>query len=110
MNNYILISKTFSEITPESAEDGDFSRTGFVSEEEKVTFSELVDLMKDHSQASNWPDQMDINTWYSTGFYTSDYRTATEMEECIHFSHKNTANAAKYWKLARIYANSYLNK
>lgn len=101
MNNYILISRTYSEITPESAENSDFSDNGFIDECEQVTFRELVDLMRTHYEASCSPDKFDnLHTWYSTGFYTSDYSTATEREECIHFHKDNTVNAAKYWFLA----------
>ena len=101
MNNYILISKTFSETTPESCEDSDFSDTGFIEESQEVTFTELVDLMKDHNNASCSPDSFDnIHTWYSTGFYVDDYSTGTEREESIHFHKDNTPNAAKYWFLA----------
>lgn len=104
MNNYILINRTFAEITPESCEDSDFSDSGFIEEDLEVSFTELVRLMKDHYQSSCSPDNGNINTWYSTGFYTSDYRTGTEREESIHFSRNNTENAAKYWRLARIAA------
>ncbi len=104
MNNFILISKTFAQTTPESAEVGDFSDTGFISECEQVTFTELVDLMKAHYQPSNSAN-IDINTWFSTGFYTQDYRTGTDQEDSIHFHRDNTPNAAKYWKLAYTIAN-----
>lgn len=104
MNNFIIINRTYSEVTPESSEEGDFSDNGFISEAEEVSFSELVSLMREHRQPSNSRNN-DINTWYSTGFYTSDYSTATEREECIHFSRNNTKNAEKYWKLARIIAD-----
>jgi hypothetical protein len=105
MNNYILISRTYSEITPESCEQGDFSETGFISEVEEVSFSQLVDLMRTHCSPSSSPDNYDTRTYYSTEFYTSDYRTGTEREESIHFHHDNTENAAKYWKYARLSAN-----
>lgn len=105
MNNYIIISKTFSECTPESAEESDFSDSGFISEYEEVSFSELVSLMKEHYQPSCSPDDGNTHTWYSTGFNMEDYSTCTEREECIHFHRDNTVNAAKYWKLARIAAN-----
>lgn len=105
MNNYILISRTYSEITPESCEQGDFSDNGFISEVEEVSFRELVDLMKTHFSPSCSPDNYDTDTCYSTGFYTSNYRTGTEREEYIHFHSDNTENAAKYWKYARLAAN-----
>lgn len=106
MNNFILINRTFAETTPESAEQGDFSKRGFITKREQVSFTELVEMMSEHTEPSSSPDDYSIHTWYSTGFYTSDYRTCTEREECIHFHKNNTANAAKYWKWARIYADN----
>ena len=100
MNNYILINRTFAEITPESAEQGDFSDTGFIEQDEQVSFTELVDLMKEHNHPSCSKVDGSITTWFSTSFYTADYSTGTEREESIHFSDNNTINAAKYWKLA----------
>jgi len=100
MNNFILISRTYAEVTPESSEIGDFSETGFITEKENVSFSELVKLMEKHYQPSCSPNDGDPRTWYSTGFYTSDYSTGTDREESIHFHRDNTPNAAKYWKLA----------
>ena len=107
MNNYILINRTFAEITPESCEDSSFSDSGFIEESQKVTFTELVDLMREHNMTSCSPDSFDnLHTWYSTDFYTTDYSTGTNREESIHFHKDNTPNAAKYWFLAaKIAAN-----
>lgn len=104
MNNYILINRTYAETTPESCAEGDFSDTGFISECEAVSFRELVELMKGHSNPSNTPND-GINVWYSTHWYTKDYATNTTREESIHLHHINTPNAAKYWKWARIAAD-----
>lgn len=100
MQNYILINRTYIEITPESAEDAYFSDNGYLSENEAVTFSELVELMKRHPQASQWPNNGSLDVWYSTGYQVENYGTGTEREECLHFHPDNTANVAKYWKLA----------
>ncbi len=105
MNNYILISRTYSETTPESAEDGDFSETGFITEKEEVSFRELVDLMSNHNLASCSGGNFNTYVWFSCGSFTSDYSTGTEREESIHFHRDNTPNAAKYWKYARIAAD-----
>lgn len=105
MNNFILISRTYAETTPESVEIGDFSDHGFISEREEVTFTELVELMKIHMHPSSSPNNGSVNVWYSTGFSTSNFRTGTEREESLHFHHENAPNAAKYWKLARKFAN-----
>ena len=104
MNNFILISRTFAEVTPESAQDSDFSNQGFICEKETVSFSELVDLMREHNEPSQSPNNGNTSVWYSTGFYTSDYSTGTDREESIHFHKDNTPNAAKYWRLAAKFA------
>ena len=41
MNNFIIISRTYSETTPESAENGEFSDHGFITEKQEVSFYEL---------------------------------------------------------------------
>ena len=104
MNNFILINRTFTETTPESAEEGDFSDIGFITENEKVTFSELVKLMKEHVHPSQSPHDGGTNVWYYCSSFTSDYKTGTDREESIHYSRLNTPNAAKYWKLAHKFA------
>jgi len=105
MNNYIIISRTYAETTPESAAIGDYSDTGFIEEKQQVTFRELVALMKTHIHASQSPDSASISSWYSTGFYIKDYGTNTEREENIHYHPDNAPNAAKYWLKAREFAN-----
>jgi len=100
MNNFILINRTFCETTPESAELGDFSNQGFIEVNQKVSFTELIDLMKECNECSQYPNDGNTNVWYSTQFYNTDYRTGTDRQESIHFSNNNTANIAKYWKLA----------
>ena len=86
----LIISKTYSEITPESAENGDFSDTGFEWENSECTFRELVDYLKEHKQYCN-------PSWCSSGFSTIDYRTGTEQETCIHWSRNNPEFKRKYW-------------
>ena len=100
MNNFIIISRTYTETTPESCEIGDFSDTGFITEREEITFKELVELLKLHYWASQSPNTGNTDICYSTNGYIKCYRTRTERVDSIHFHHDNTANAAKYWKLA----------
>lgn len=96
----LLISRTYSEVTPESAEDGDFSDTGFVYKDNEFTFRELVRELRDccHLSASHPGDRS--NVWASTGFSTSDYSTGTEREESVHFSRSNHPRMIKYWRKA----------
>lgn len=72
-----LVSKTYSQTTPESIEFGDFSDSGLVWEDVPYTFRELVELL-------------DSREWYfdegviSNGWNTIDYATLTEEEERLH--------------------------
>ena len=106
MQDYIIISRTFAETTPESAEDGDFSETGFVTEREEISFHDLVKLMREHNIPSQSPNNGGIDVWYSTGFQTEDYGTGTEREESIHYHRDNEPNMAKYWKWAAVIAGN----
>jgi len=97
----ILISRTYSEVTPESAKDGENSDDGFICQDESYTFRELVRLLRDHPEASAWPiTQAETWVWFSTGYHVYDYSTGIEREECVHYSHKNHPRSAKYWSKA----------
>lgn len=96
----LLISRTYSEVTPESAKDGDFSETGFVYENTEFTFRELVRELLDCCQISASHPGDCANVWASTGFSTSDYSTGTEREESVHFSRSNSPRLLKYWRKA----------
>ena len=91
----ILISKTYQEITPESAEDGDFSDSGFICESVSYSFRELVEELAKYSYLSS--SIADRFTWASTGFEIDDYATMTERAESIHLSHENSLSKTKYW-------------
>ena len=93
----ILINRTYCEITPESAEDGDFSATGLISHNEEVTFRELVELLKQHPNPSSSCCTTDTRVWWSTGFEIEDYGNCAEREECVHFSAINSNYARTLW-------------
>lgn len=106
MNNYIIIFKTFAETSSEIVENGDFSEIGVLSLKQKVTFKQLVDLMREYYQPSLNPNNMSTEIKYSTGFYKPAYSPEkTYRKESISFHSENTENAAKYWKWARLAAN-----
>lgn len=96
----ILVSRCYAECTPESAQDGDFSDTGFVYEANAFTFSELVREIRDGGF------RRDGSTgWLSTGFHTEDYRTGLEREESLHFCCENAGRLEKWFWLAYRAAN-----
>lgn len=96
----ILISKTYTQITPESAEMGAHSDSGFLFQDEPHTFRELVRLMRMHTQCSDYPARTDGMAWFSSGYSVQDYRTGTEQETSIHYSRANEVRSLKYWAKA----------
>ena len=96
----ILISKSYTEITPESAENGEFSNTGFVYANCEFTFSELVRELREYSETSSYPCYGSKWDWVSTNSEIDDYSTMTERSESLHFSHLNPERKTKYWRKA----------
>ena len=91
----ILISQCYSEVTPESAEAGDFSDSGFIRECEPMTFRELVNLL----WAGGFYREGETE-WLTTGWSTTDYTAATEQEETLHFHRANHSRMRKWFELA----------
>lgn len=95
----LTIHRTYSEVTPESAEDGEDSDSGSIGTE-SVTFRELVNLLREHPVPSSWPTEGTRRDWFSTHSYVTDYREGTERIESIHFDHSNPSRLEKYWRKA----------
>lgn len=91
----ILVSRCYSECTPESAENGDTSDSGFVYECEPRTFGELVREIESDGFA-----QEGCTDWLCTGYSTQDYRTGTEREETLHCARENPPHLHKWFWLA----------
>ena len=91
----MLIVRAYSEITPESAEHGDFSDTGIVHDAEPYTFREL------HDAARLGGFSFDGGTrWADTGFSVVDYRTGTERSESLSLAYGQPARLEKWFRLA----------
>ena len=89
------VSKTYAEMTPESAEYGDYDDTGFVWEDVEYTFRELVEELGGHD---HW-QLADGAGWFTSGFYTVCYRELREREECLHID-RPTPRHERYYQLA----------
>lgn len=100
----VLLSKTYSEITPESAEDGDTSDEGFVWLHVAHTFRELIEVLREHRNASS-SGETSSGTWFSCDWYTDCYETGTERQTSIHYSRDNEPRSLKYWLKAINYAS-----
>lgn len=102
----ILISKTYTECTPESAEVGEDSASGFVFESVAYTFKELVQELENFTSLSCWPAPKSpaelASVWAETESFVEDYATLTRREEALHLvrDQPNHARAAKYWAKA----------
>lgn len=73
------VSQTFSDVTPESAKQGDFSDTGFEFQDVEYTLRELIDYIK-----SNGFYREGGTGWLTQGNHTSDYSTGTETTIDLH--------------------------
>jgi hypothetical protein len=78
----LSFSMTYSCVTPESAEDGEFSEGGFIWEDATCTFRELVDYIENDG-FTKWSNS-DSTGWLSTDYYISDYHTGEERQESLH--------------------------
>lgn len=95
----LTIHRTYSEVTPESAESGEDSDSGSIGTE-SVTFRELVELLREHPVPSSWPTDGTRWDWFSTYSFVTDYQSLTERIESIHFDHSNPSRLEKYWRKA----------
>lgn len=73
------------------------------SQNETVSFRELVDLMREHPMPSSSPLQGTQWDWLSSEPYQDPY-TGAYVEYSIHFAPKNPARNLKYWRAAMIAA------
>ena len=96
----LIISRTYQECTPESADDGDFSEYGFVYEDTEFSFRDLVKELRDFSGMSSWPSHGDPRDWATQHHETTCYTTGTTRAESLHFSRENPAQKGKYWAKA----------
>lgn len=99
----ILINKTYEVITPESAEDGDTAESGFVRQNQEVTFRELVSIMRDYQEVSCSPASGSTYEWLTT-YGDADMWDGSHRNESLHFSHENKPHVAKYWRRAMVAA------
>jgi hypothetical protein len=89
------ITRCFSEITPESAEQGDFSDQGLVYENQDFTFSELVREI----EQGGFTRQGETD-WLETAPWIESFCTMTERTESLHFSCANPPHLRKWFDLA----------
>lgn len=83
MKTRYTISQSYSEVTPESASLGDFSETGWVDEKGWTgTLKDVLQAIKNQGFEHIQFNGKSVDVYGN--FYTSDYRTGTERQECLH--------------------------
>ena len=91
----IQVRICYSQTTPESVDDGELSDSG-IEEEFNVTESDIdegetvVDYLERYALRGGYNQPSSSawcqNVWYSTGYYTEDYRSGTEEERTMHIT------------------------
>lgn len=76
------VSVTYSTVTPESAEEGDFADTGFVVEPEPATLEDVMSYAEEYGILPRTPG--DWTDWWDSGFHVTDYGTGEETEYGLH--------------------------
>jgi hypothetical protein len=89
----IKVNITYSIITPESAETGDFAELGFESEGEEMSFEEIIEWMEGGEPSSSPLKYVNEYTWVTK--CERDFYTGNETCYSIHFADKPAK--AKYW-------------
>lgn len=95
----ILINKTYELITQESSKNGSVAESGFEFEDQPFTFRELVNEMRNYSEASQSPINNVEWTWL-TSEPDHDYKSGDEMRYSLHYSRDNKPRSLKYWEKA----------
>lgn len=80
------VSETFSQVTPESAEHGDFSDTGYEDYGSFYTLKELIKRIESDGFEVNLHERGTRIDAYQADFSTVCYRTGTEQRNCLHIT------------------------
>lgn len=97
----ILVNRCYSITTEESAEDGEYAEAGFLSQNEPMTFRELIDALR-YGSPSAWPASGSVREWitHDQGETRAYFEAGEREERTIHYSTDNAPRKARYWKMA----------
>lgn len=99
----ILVHYTYEIITQESAENGEVEESGFKSNNEALTFRELVQSMKYRPNPSCSRPIGATYEWLES-HPEQDMFNGSWVSEAMHYSRDNPERKAKYWRKAMIAA------
>lgn len=84
LNEIFTVSQTYQCVTPESAESGDFSDSGYEFKNKKYSLRDILHELKNQGRGhiQSGMGRIDIYGWS----YTSDYSTAEDTTRCLHIN------------------------
>lgn len=77
------VSRTYDIVTPESAQQGDFSESGYVYEPKKMTIRDVLSEINSLGYFENLQDHNGSQSLYAADAYT-DYHDGSETREALH--------------------------
>jgi len=85
-NEVFNVSLTYQQITPESAEHGDFSDQGFIYEDKKMSLKDVLSELEHEGAVftEEWSYQGDTVDCYHPDFVDIDLSTGTKEQRCLH--------------------------
>lgn len=83
-NELFYVSITYSETTPESSAEGDFSDTGYEEYGYFCSLKDVLNVVKNHSMDHMQRHGNELTVYGE--FQVIDYKTGTERQESIHIS------------------------
>ena len=95
----IFISEIEERVHFDPDDEVSFEEAEFINEDTPVDFRELVRYMREFTLPSCWPARGSTFEWLST-HGEQDYQDGAQVHRTLHYSQKNPARNAKYWKKA----------
>ena len=96
---------TYETWTYEAAEAGETDDRGFLWQHYPHTFRELVSMMREFYQPSDWPIQPGYGRTSFSVHDDEDFRTGERTIRTIHLSNPDDARQVRYWLKAYRTAN-----
>lgn len=98
MSKYFTLSQTYSDITPESAEIGDFDDSDFeIEKNNDYSLSEAFKLIQ--NQGAEYIELQNNRFFVTSGYFTICYLEGRERQLTIFLEFKNKKHAKKIFEI-----------
>ena len=79
-----IVGVTYDDVTPESAEVGDFEESGWERETQVYTLSEVLRLIEEYYVSENFQENSNSQSLYTSDSTTIDYSEGRERTYGVH--------------------------